>query len=233
MLERGRLWIAVTVFVGHALAVLLLVRAMRPEWPLPLAAEESMLLIDFSLSADDESGPEPEPEPAAETAAASGDAAPTLPARTVRPRERAPAPMQAVIATPDEPEPAQWRLPPSADPFARPAAPASAPGFGRREQPRLPSVTRPRIAGEAPVNPVIPEQPMHRTSPGGILQAVGGFIGGGPNAPMELPCGGRLNGGGNVGQAFSPAWNKHYGCADDRDPAVYNGRVELPPGTAH
>ena len=231
MVERGRVWIALTVALGHALAVLLLVRAMRPEWPLPLASVESMLLIDFSLSADDV--PEPEIEPPAENAAAADAAASTLPARTVRPRERASTPMQAVIATPDEPEPAQWRLPPSADPFARPAAPAPAQGFGRREQPGLPTVRRPRIAGEAPVAPVIPEQRMHRTSPRGIVQAIGGFIGGGPGAPVEAPCGGRLNGGGNVGQAFSPAWNKHYGCAEDRDPAAYNGRVELPPGTAH
>lgn len=230
MVERGRVLIASTVIVGHVLFVLLLARAMRPELP---SAADVVMVVDFSLWTEPESEPEPEPEiePAIDEPA---PAAPSMPVRTVRPRERARTPMQAVIAEPaeSEPAPAQWRLPPSADPFALP--PAQVPpeqGFGRRDRPGLPSTSVPRIAGEAPPNPIIPEQRMVRVSVRDVVHAIGGLIGGGPNAPVEAPCGGRINGGGNVSQGFPPAWSKHYGCAENPDPAAFDGRFEQPPGT--
>lgn len=231
MVERGRVMVALTVVVGHALFVAFLIRAMKPEPARPVA--ESMMMIDFALWPEAEPEPERVAEPEVEPAQAEAEQAiASMPTRTIHPRERTAEPMQAVIAEPGEPEPAQWRLPPSADPFARPPAQASTEqGFGRRDQPSWPSASLPRVAGEAPLNPIIPEQRMRRVTPQGVVHAIGAFIGGGPNAPVEAPCGGRVSGGGNVSQGFSPAWNKYYGCAEDRDPAAFDGTIHQPPGT--
>ncbi|TCS96010.1 hypothetical protein B1808_08810 [Pseudofulvimonas gallinarii] len=239
MVDRGRLLIASTVVAGHVLMAMLFAHAMRPA-PRPVSDGEAMVVIDLSLWPQ----PEPEPEPAVvaapeEASPSATDtstgpeplAAPAVPAPARAQRAPASAGMEAVIAGPEEPAPAQWRVAPSEDPFARPSDPVER-GFGRRGQPALPSVTRPRIAGEAPPNPVIPQQRMRRRmGPGEVVQVLGSLIGGGPDAPVEAPCGGRLNGGENVGRAFSPAWNKHYGCSEDRDADDFDGTFAQPPGT--
>lgn len=243
--ERGRIWIALTVISGHVLVTLMLMRAMQPQ-PHSATHAETMMVIELiqppSVQSESDAPAErdtAEMESATDAQDISRAEPPAvLPQRTIRPRVASSEPMQAVIAEPppadadDVPEPAQWRLPPSADVFARaPDGEAEPQGFGRREQSRLPSVTRPRIAGEPPVNPIIPEQRMTRIGAREVVHAIGTLIGGGPNAPVEAPCGGRVSGGGNVAQGFSPAWNKHYGCSEDRDPTAFDGTAQQPPGT--
>lgn len=238
MVDRGRVLIALTVVAGHVLMAGLLVRAMRPA-ELPESRAESMVMVDFSQWRRAE--PEPDPELSQEPAPLPTDAAPSdvpepaaPPAARPTPRRHTQpsTPMEAVIAGPEEPAVAQWRVAPSENPFSLPPAQQAEQGFGRRDQATLPSVTRPRVAGAAPPNPIIPQQRMRRRmGPGDVVQAIGSLIGGGPDAAVEAPCGGRMNGGDGVARAFSPAWNKHYGCAEDREAENFDGTFAQPPGT--
>jgi hypothetical protein len=135
--------------------------------------------------------------------------------------------MQAVFEAPvpDPPAPATGRIDPADDPFSRPRpSPPVATGFGRRATPALPDSRPPRVAGEAPANaPLQGLRHRERPSPQQLATLIGSLIGGGPNAPVEAPCGGRMNGGGSTAEGFSPAWNKHYGCTRDEDAAGYDG----------
>lgn len=140
--------------------------------------------------------------------------------------------MEAVfVEAPPEalPEPATTRIPGHEDPFHRPREDAPPQGFGRRDQAALPDARRPQVPGARP--PGAPLQGLRAQAPldvRSVVEMVGGLIGGGPNAPVEAPCGGRISGQTSIAGGASPAWNSRYGCSDGA--AGYDGRVALPPG---
>lgn len=209
----GAVWLVVVL--GHAGLMAWLMRAMVPP-PVEPQRVETVLYLDLA------------PTPPTPVEAPSDDAAPEAPA-VPPPPPRLPArrvvapPMQAVFEAPAEPAPATGRIDPADDPFRRPRAPADT-GFGRRDTPALPQAGAPRIAGEAlPGAPLRGLRHRERMSPQQLVTTIGSLIGGGPNAPIEAPCGGRMNGGDSTAEGFSPAWNKHYGCTRDEDGAGYDG----------
>lgn len=220
MVERWQWGVWIAVVLGHVAVLLWLIQTMVPR--IDTAPEESVLIIEFL--------PSPPPPP---TTAASVEPETPPPVRRLPTRRVSAAVMEAVI------EPAPARAPaiatpnehvaPERDPFALPSAPAR--GFGRRDVPTLPDSQRPHIAGEAPPNPVIPQLRRRGVSPKQVIEGIAAFLGGGPNAPVEVPCGGRLNGGSGTAESFSPAWQQHYGCDRSAD-NPYDGTVELPPGVA-
>lgn len=229
MRERGQWWILAGVVMGHAGLLALLVRAMVP-WQPALAPERPTEVVSWiEFDAPPPAVPAPEPE-----------AIGTLPPREVRAlaprrpgRTRAPAPaMEAVFveAPPEAPqESAPLRIPAHEDPFHRPRDDAPPQGFGRRDQAALPDARRPRVPGARP--PGAPLQGLRARAPldtRSVVELVGGLIGGGPNAPVEAPCGGRISGQTSIAGGASPAWNSRYGCSDGA--GDYDGRVALPPG---
>jgi hypothetical protein len=139
--------------------------------------------------------------------------------------------MEAVIGPPaisTEPEP-RVLVAPERDPFHRPPDPQSE-RFGRRNTPTLREPDRPRLAGERPPDAPLPELRARGVSPKQVAGVIGSFIGGGPDAPVEAPCGGRVNGGAYTADSFSPAWQQQHGCGDTKERGGYDGTVELPPG---
>lgn len=226
MRERGQWLILAGVVLGHAGLLALLVRAMVPWQPAPAPERppEVVSWIEF-----DAQPPSSEPEPVQ-----------ALPPREVRApvarrpgRTMAPVPaMEAVfIEAPSgaPPEPATGRIPGHQDPFHRPREEAPPQGFGRRDQAALPDARRPQAPGARP--PGAPLQGLRARPPldtRSVVEMVGGLIGGGPNAPVEAPCGGRISGQTSIAGGASPAWNSRYGCSDGA--GGYDGRVALPPG---
>ena len=228
MSSRVRVLVLGIVTLAHAALLYLLAEAMRPPPP-SATVDERVLIVEFFQPPD----PEPEPEPVEPEVEA--DPPPDLPAPTPRPPSRS-APMQATIVTSPqiEPEPARDWVAPDRDPFSRPQTTTPDAGFGRRDRAVLPGRQRPQVAGEAPPN--APLQGLRVHTPWDtrrIVETVGSLIGGGPDAPIEAPCGGRIASvNEQMTQAFSPHWNRDHGCGLDREPDRYDGRVELPPGTA-
>lgn len=213
--RRGQGLVWLVVVLGHAGLLAWLMQAMLPPTAGPERLE-TVMYLDLAPSPPPPDQPDPPPpEPALEPAPAPPPRLPTR--RIVAP------PMQAVFEEPAPPAPATSRIDPADDPFHRPQAPAAT-GFGRRDIPSMPRSGMPRVAGEAP-----PDAPLRglrhrqRPSPKQLVEAVGSFFGGGPNAPVEAPCGGRMNGGFSTAEGFSPAWNKHYGCTREEDGAGYDG----------
>lgn len=222
--ERWRVAVFTGVLLGHLGLALWLPRAMGPSFVPP---DDVVLQVEFFE-------PPPLPEPSApDTPPAPEQPPPERPRTQVR---RAPASaMEAVIETPAEPtadaEPPREFVAPERDPFSRP--PSAATGFGRRAAPDSPARSLPRIAGEAPPDAPLQGLGLRRRGTREIVEFVGALIGGGPNAPVEVRCGGRLNGGGvTTAESFSPAWQQHYGCSDSGTGAGYDGRVELPENIA-
>lgn len=233
MAARGRFVVLTIIAIGHALLLYLLALGMRPPMPVDAPIQETVLMIEFFESPPPEPEPELEPEPD-EAAPESPPPPPDTP-RPWQPRAE-PAPSMQVTfeeAPTTVPEPARETIAAERDPFHRPSAPATDSAFGRRDLPQAPRPNRPQIAGEA-----APNAPLQRLrvnpgwSPQRIVETVGGLIGGGPNAPVEAPCGGRLSGGFGTADSFSPHWQRDHGCDPSRDPNAYDGRVELPPGSA-
>jgi hypothetical protein len=211
--SQGVVWLVVVI--GHAGLLAWLMQAMVPPTTEPERVETVMyldLLPPPPPDAPDEP-PQPRPEPPP----------PSPPADRPPPRRIVAPPMQAVFEEPAPPAPATSRIDPADDPFHRPQAPAAT-GFGRRDVPLLPESAAPRVAGEAPPNaPLRGLRHRERLSPQQLVGAIGSFIAGGPNAPVEAPCGGRMNGGTTTAEGFSPAWDKHYGCTRDEDGAGFDG----------
>lgn len=229
MLNRERLAALALVVCGHIGLVVLLVRAMAPPAPAPQPGREPMLLLEFYHAAT----PVPAPAPPDERPADADSPRPASPPepRIAPPASRRtpPRPMTAIIESPqlDEgpaPEPAD--SPPVVDLFQRPVPEAPPQGFGRRDQPRLREPTRPRIAGEAPPSAPMQGLRVRQLGARAVLHGVGALIGGGPDAPVEGPCGMRLNGRPDNLGPFPPNWS---GCEPARDAGQYDGRVELPP----
>lgn len=230
MRERGQLLILAVVVLGHAGLLVLLVRAMAP-WQPALVADRPLEVVSWI---------EFEPQPSRSDPPAEPEPAESLPPREVRApvvrrpvRSQAPAPaMEAVFveAPPEAPqESAPLRIPAHEDPFHRPRDDAPPQGFGRRDQAALPDARRPRVPGARP--PGAPLQGLRARAPldtRSVVELVGGLIGGGPNAPVEAPCGGRISGQTSIAGGASPAWNSRYGCSDGA--GDYDGRVALPPG---
>ncbi|MBX3724887.1 MAG: hypothetical protein KF823_03115 [Xanthomonadales bacterium] len=222
--------ILAVVVLGHAGLLVLLVRAMAP-WQPALVADRPLEVVSWI---------EFEPQPSRSDPPAEPEPAESLPPREVRApvvrrpvRSQAPAPaMEAVfVEAPVEPSPeaATGRIAEHEDPFFSPPDAAPAQGFGRRDQAALPQVRRPRVPGARPPGSALPE--LRAQAPLGVrsvVEIVGGLIGGGPNAPVEAPCAGRIGGEVSVAGGASPAWQGRYGCSDTRD--GYDGRVSLPPG---
>lgn len=119
---------------------------------------------------------------------------------------------------------------PERDPFSRPVDPEGA-GFGRRERPVLPDAVRPRITGERPLDAPLPEYHVPGRSPKRIVETIASFLGGGSNAPIEVPCGGRMNGGDYTAESFSPDWQRRNGCGDGKTRVGFDGSYDQPPGT--
>ena len=234
MTERWHGWVMAIVALGHLGAAIWLSYAMVP-LPVPRAAETVMYVELIEIA--DPPAPDPTPEPEASPPDVTPPPEPrrTPPPDPVVRLRRESVTMEAVIEPRSDPlsGPAMPRefIDPERDPFYRPPA-STDQGFGRRRAlPVLPDSNRPRIAGERPPDAPLPELRMGDTSPKRIVEAIGSFIGGGPNAPMEAPCGGRVNGGFGATTSFSPAWQKHYGCGDEKERAGYDGTVDQPPGT--
>lgn len=232
MVERWRIPVFAAVLVGHGLIGWWLARAMPPP-PVSAPDEEHVLYIELV------SAPQPvsEPEPVtAEIEPSPVEPEPEPPPTRLPPRRiRMPAPpMQAVIETAPEAPPARELVDPARDPFSQPpAAPRAETGFGRRDLARMPSSNVPQLPGALDRDPGLARLPARqRIDARKIVDVVGAFIGGGPNAPVELPCGSRVNDpGAQMNESFSPAWNKHYGCGEDAARAGYDGRAQQPPGT--
>lgn len=227
MMERRQWPIWAGVLAGHIGVAVYLAYAMQPP---PLLSRDMVMVMElFDVV------PEPEAEAAELPNALSPEPAEEPRFEAPEPRRRSAAPMEAVIepredSWPDVDTPREF-VAPERDPFFRPIDP-SAQGFGRRGLSALPDARRPHIAGERPPDAPLPEYRAPDRNPKRIVEAIAGFIGGGPNAPVEVPCGGRVNGGFGTADGFSPAWQKHYGCGDEKARAGYDGTVELPPGTA-
>lgn len=230
MRERWQGWVLAVVVVAHVGVATWLSHAMAPvRAPVPVSDDMVMYIELVEPPPDVEPAQEPpppadQPEPAAPS---------EPPAPTARRPVREPVAMEAVIEPGPEIEADAPRefVDPARDPFHRPQSPV-AQGFGRRDPtPVLPDANRPRIAGERRPDAPLPELRARGASPQRIVETIGSFIGGGPNAPVDAPCGGRINGGFGTAESFSPAWQKHYGCGDEKDRAGYDGTVELPPGT--
>jgi hypothetical protein len=208
---NGAVWLVVVL--GHAGLLAWLMHAMVP----PAVEPESVETVLYLDLAPTPAEPPAEPPPTAPTEPPAPVQLPTR--RIVAP------PMQAVFETPAPaaPAPATERIDPADDPFHRPDQRAPT-GFGRRDVPGLPNARAPRVAGEAPPNaPLRGLRHREPMSPKQLVNAIGSFIGGGPGAPVEAPCGGRMNGGDSTAEGFSPAWNKHYGCTRDEDGASFDG----------
>lgn len=231
MRDRGQWLILAGVVLGHAGLLALLVRAMVPWQPSPVDDRplEVVSWIEF----------EPAPSPADTDVEPVAAPAPVdaLPPREVvapreRRRERPPAPaMEAVFIDPPAPvpEPASGRIAEHEDPFFRPPDAAPARGFGRRDQAALPDARRPQAPGARP--PSAPLRGLRMRAPldtRTVVEAIGSLIGGGPDAPVEAPCGGRVSGQTSIAGGASPAWNSRFGCS--QADAGYDGRVALPPG---
>lgn len=226
MIERRQWPIWAGVVAGHIGVVAWLTHAMQPPRLPPRDSVMIMELFDTALEPEPAVAPpdEPLPAPVGEPRA-----------RAPEPRRRSASSMEAVIEPredrPADVDAAREFIAPERDPFFRPADPF-AHRFGRRGQSALPDAQRPRIAGERPHDAPLPEFRARDHSPKRIAETIASFIGGGPNAPVEVPCGGRVNGGFGTAESFSPAWQKHYGCGDKKERVGYDGTVELPPGTA-
>ncbi len=223
---RWSIW--AVVVLGHLGVLFWLAKAMQPLQSHP--PEEVVTWVEWVERA-------PEPPPAAETspepeAASTPDDPPVRRPRVTR---RESAPMQAVIEPlPDDPldsdAPREF-VSPERDPFSRSTVDPDAARFGRRDLPSLPEIRQPRIAGERPVDALLPEYRALDRSPKRIVEAVASFLGGGPNAPIEAPCGGRMSGGDFTAESFSPLWQQRYGCGDKKQGAGFDGRFDQPPGT--
>ncbi len=212
------------VAIGHAVLAVWLSYAMAPT--ATVRHDDTVLVIELIDPVD----PAPDPLPAS---IQPQPRIPTPPPRATAAPQRDAVPMQAVIEpsvaqVPDIEAPREF-IDAERDPFHRPE-PSQA--FGRRDRRSLPDSTPPRIAGERPDNALLPEWRMRDNSPQRVAQMIGRFIGGGPDAPVEAPCGGRVNGGDMTADSFSPAWRSQHGCGDLKDRGGYDGTVELPPGTA-
>ncbi len=226
--QRERVAAFALVVVGHLAMGWLLATAMRPPVFPPPVGDEVVMYLEFLPPPAPVDEPETQPPPKTEAPAWRE---PPPPVRSL-PRHDAP-PMQAVFVPAPEPAPDQPRelVAPERDPFHRPPAPADQ-RFGRQvpEPHRNPGL--PRIAGERPVD--APLQELRAQPRIGAKEIVGlaAIFGGGPDAPVEAPCGGRVNSDVVGNGAFSPNWRRDYGCGDNKDSAGFTGKVELPPGTA-
>lgn len=231
MRDRGQWLILAGVVLGHAGLLALLVRAMAPWQPVPVDDRplEVVSWIEFE--------PAPSPADAAVEPVAGPAPVDALPSREVvapreRRRERPPVPaMEAGFIDPPAPapEPASGRIAEHEDPFFRPRDDAPPQGFGRRDQATLPDARRPQVPGARP--PGAPLQGLRAQAPldvRTVVETVGRLIGGGPGAPVEAPCGGRVSGQTSIAGGASPAWNSRYGCSEGA--GGYDGRVALPPG---
>lgn len=229
MRERGQWLILAGVVLGHAGLLALLVRAMVP-LPAPQVAVRPLEVVSWiefgppPAPADRPDGPEPAGTPPPE---------PRAPAvrRPARSQAAAPAMEAVFVEAPAEapPESATLRIPGHRDPFHRPPDDAPPRGFGRRDQAALPDARRPQAPGARP--PGAPLQGLRARAPldtRAVVEMVGGLIGGGPGAPVEAPCAGRIGGDVSVAGGAPPAWQSRYGCSDAR--GGYDGRVALPPG---
>lgn len=219
-------WLVFTVVVlAHVVALHWLARAMAPATP----AEEMVIMMQLIDTPPVILESEPV-EPEAETRSTAATPMRRRPAEPLRES----APMQAVIEPRTDAlpavEPDREFVSPEDDPFSRPVDPNAA-RFGRRELPSLPEVNRPRIAGERPVDAPLPEYRARDRSPKGVVEGIASFLGGGPNVPIEAPCGGRMNGGDSTAESFSPLWQQRNGCGDRKQGAGFDGSFDQPPGT--
>lgn len=223
------------VVLGHLVMGWFLARVMRPPEFVPdvAAVDESVMYLEFlpptsPVEPAAEAEPDPlEPEPLSPP--------PSRPPPAAARRE-APA-MQAIIPSPaaepivasDEP---RELVAPERDPFHQPSTPVRD-RFGRPPTAAAGNPSLPRVAGERPLDVPIPELPAHEPlGPRRIIDVAAAFIGAGRNAPIEAPCGGRINSNQVYNGAFSPNWQRDHGCGDEKQNAGFTGKVELPPGTA-
>ena len=215
--------------LGHVGVGLWLSYAMVPP-PAPLAAADDAVMFIELIDSVESMVPVPGTQSVVAPPPDEPLPPPVAPAPLLR---REPVTMQAIIeprvAMPPAADANRERVSADRDPFHRPA-PST--GFGRRNVPSLPDAIRPRIAGERAFDAPLPDHNSRDRSPRRLVETIGSFLGGGPNAPMEAPCGGRINGGASTADSFSPGWQKHYGCGDNKERAGYDGTVELPPGVA-
>lgn len=229
-MERRWQWLVMgVVAAAHVVMALWLSYAMAP---LPVVQpEETVMIIELIDPAVETVSTPTAPPPDTDPRPADPVPVPVPVPVTVTVPHREPVAMEAIIeprADPlDDPAAPREFIDPRRDPFARPRA---SQGFGRRASPALPDSLRPRIAGERPPDAALPELRMRDRSPQRIVGAIGRFIGGGRDAPVDAPCGGRINGGAMTADSFSPAWQAQHGCGDTKERAGYDGTVELPPG---
>ncbi len=237
MVQRERVAAFTLVVLGHLAMGWFLASAMRPPVFSPPASDEVVMYLEFlspPVPADDMEADEDEDEDEAEP-----DDQPAVPVPPVAPpatRRESPS-MQAIFvpavpeAAPPDESPREF-VAPERDPFHRPATPDGS-RFGRSPPTATGNPALPRIAGERPIDAPIAE--LRASEPFGpkrLVELAGALIGGGRNAPVEAPCGGRINGDVVGDTSFSPNWRRDYGCGDEKDSAGFTGKVELPPGTA-
>ena len=239
MCERWQWLVMGVVASAHVAVVVWLSHAMVPQRL--STPEETVMIIELIEPTQPTEPTEPtEPPPAIdEPPVEPRPLAPLPPEPSPRepvtrpPDRRDPVPMEAVIEsrreTTSDPDATRALIAPDRDPFSRPVP---SQGFGRRDVPTFPRSNRPRIAGERAPNAPLPEIGMRHRDARAVLDVIGGLIGGGPNAPVDAPCGGRLSGGFGTADSFSPNWQRDYGCGDMRERAGFDGTAELPPGTA-
>ncbi len=232
VVQRERVAAFALVVAGHLAMGWFLAKAMRlPVLP-PSASDEVVMYLEFlpPPTPDDIEVIEDVVEPDVQAPVPAPPVAPSAP------RRESPS-MQAIFvpavpdAAPPDASPREF-VAPERDPFHRPATPERD-RFGRSPPAATGNPALPRIAGERPIDAPIPE--LRATEPFGpkrLIEVAGALIGGGRNAPVEAPCGGRINGDVVGDTAFSPNWRRDYGCGDEKDSAGFTGKVELPPGTA-
>jgi hypothetical protein len=233
MRERWQWMVMGVVASAHVAVVVWLSHAMVPQ--LLSTPEETVMIIELIDPTEPDDPPPAIDEPPVEpppVAPLPPESAPPEPVAGP-PDRRQPVPMEAVIEprldTPSDPDATRALIAPDRDPFSRPAP---SQGFGRRDVPTFPQPNRPRIAGERPPNAPLPEIGMPHRDARAVIDVVGAFIGGGANAPIDAPCGGRVNGSFGTADGFSPNWQRDYGCGDMRERAGFDGTAEVPPGTA-